>query len=132
MVMYRQFDGYLEGMGRDLYKFLHGIRMINGISMNDNIGTANGVGCLATQIVAHFKEGVGGIYLYPPRKLMNSGQEFEYHIYPHTNGMEICIKVVVPGFAGKNYMRSASKDVVLFDGSISDFGNFLNREAVRE
>jgi len=132
MVMYRQFDGYLEGMGRDLYKFLHGIRMINGISMNDDTGTANGFGCLAAQIVAHFKKGVGGFYLNAPRKLMDAGQEYEYHIYPQPNGMEICIKVIVPGFTAKNYKRSASKDVVLFDGSISDFENFLNREAVRE
>ena len=37
------------------------------------------MGCLAAQVVAHFKDGAGGIYLYPPKE-RNLGQEYEYHI----------------------------------------------------
>lgn len=41
---------------------------MNGYGSGDAAGThANGVGCLAAQVVAHFKndQGIGGIYLKP-------------------------------------------------------------------
>ena len=65
IVMYRQMDGYPSGHGADLAAFLDGMKITNGISMRDTGRTANGFDCLAAQIVAHFKDGTGGIYLYP-------------------------------------------------------------------
>ena len=63
--MYRQFDGYMEGMGVDLAEFLLPFTIVNGISLNENRKIANGSGCLAAQLVSHFKEEPGGIYLHP-------------------------------------------------------------------
>ena len=64
VVMYRQYDGYPSGHGLELAEFLRDIKLTNGISFNAE-NTANGIGCLAAQIVDHFKVRVGGIYLYP-------------------------------------------------------------------
>lgn len=66
--MYRQMDGYPSGHGRELAEFLAPITVVNGYGSSDAAGThANGVGCLAAQVVAHFKndQGIGGIYLKP-------------------------------------------------------------------
>ena len=52
-VLYRQFDGYPEGHGRELAEFLSGYKFTKG--KIDNPKTANGMDCLAAQIVAHFK-----------------------------------------------------------------------------
>jgi hypothetical protein len=66
--MYRQFDGYPSGHGLTLAKFLATIDMVNGMSLDEKFKVANGVGCLAAQIVAHFKTGAGNIYLDAPTK----------------------------------------------------------------
>ena len=64
VVMYRQFDGYPEGHGKELADFLKNKTMVNGIS-GDETMIFNGMECLAASVVAKFKEGVGGIYLHP-------------------------------------------------------------------
>jgi hypothetical protein len=72
--MYRQFDGYPSGHGVELAEFIGGQdRMYNGI------------GCLAAQVVAHFKitREVGGIYLEIPAS-RGYGEEYIYEVY--TNG----------------------------------------------
>jgi hypothetical protein len=54
--IYRQYDGYPEGHGRDLTK-LCDVEITNGIR-GDGKGTANGMGCLAAQIVMGLKQAV--------------------------------------------------------------------------
>ena len=63
--MYKQFDGYIEGMGVNLAEFLLPFTIVNGLTLDEERKIANGGGCLAAQIVAHFKEAAGGIYLHP-------------------------------------------------------------------
>ena len=69
LAMYRQFDGYIEGgHGDDLKNFLKDIKVVNGLPLNADDKFANGMGCLAAQLVTHFKTeqgGPGGIYIYP-------------------------------------------------------------------
>lgn len=76
LTMYRQMDGYPEGHGAELVSFLEGMEITNGISLSGNQPekSANGIECLAAQLVAHFKLGIGGFYLYPE----NAGDE-EYN-----------------------------------------------------
>jgi len=62
-VLYRQFDGYLDGHGKSLAEFCSGIKIVNGLGV-DIEKMANGMGCLSAQIVAHFKQKCGGFYLY--------------------------------------------------------------------
>ena len=92
-VLYRQFDGYPSGMGKDLKKFLSPIRLVNGITDKEDHPIANGMSCLAAQIVAHFKSEdrskcgslAGNIYLYPAGT-RDAGEEYIYTIYPGENG----------------------------------------------
>jgi len=105
--LYRQFDGYPSGHGIELAEFLGNIREItNGIRAGDrDRRTANGMGCLAAQMVAHFKTDVGGFYLYPVEG-NDHWQDYEYHVYKH--------RVVV----------KTSNDTVLFDDNWPEFGTF--------
>jgi hypothetical protein len=85
MCMYRQFDGYPSGHGAELASFLGGFdAVVNGYAFNETRKVANGMGCLAAQLVANFKlvpeNGVGGFYLYPTNS-KDCGQEYEYHVY---------------------------------------------------
>lgn len=81
VTIYRQFDGYPTGMGADLKAFLKGMRVINGISGQEAGEAANGMGCLAAQLIQHLKTdaGIGGIYIYPAGST-DCGEEFRYTI----------------------------------------------------
>jgi hypothetical protein len=50
-------DGYPDGHGQELADFLDGFKIVNGISTEDRDfpKVANGMGCLAAQVIAHFK-----------------------------------------------------------------------------
>ncbi len=77
-VLYRQMDGYPSGHGDALAKYLKAFTVVNGFGLGAKKGkTANGVGCLAAQLVAKFKKDVGGFYLYPAGT-RNCGEEYRY------------------------------------------------------
>ena len=91
--MYRQFDGYPSGHGLELAKFLSGITLVNGFGTGMKAGThANGMGCLAAQIVSHFKNDIGGIYLYNT-SVKSCWQDYVYNVYSD--------KVIVKDYSGK-------------------------------
>ncbi|NBR07293.1 MAG: hypothetical protein EBT92_16225 [Planctomycetes bacterium] len=78
LTLYRQMDGYPEGHGKELVDFLDGMVITNGISLGAKPAkSANGMECLAAQLVAHFKTGVGGFYIYPDTA---DDQEYNYLI----------------------------------------------------
>ena len=83
--MYRHLDGYPEGHGLELAEFLKDVEIIRGVPLvNKTRYMANGSGCLAAQMVKHFKDGVGDIYLHPHDK--DSGwEDYIYTIYPKEN-----------------------------------------------
>ena len=81
ITMYRQMHGYPSGHGIDLAEFLSEFTIVNGIGLTDNRKTANGSGCLAAQIVAHFKTGVGSIYLQAGTDRDKKGAWDESYIY---------------------------------------------------
>jgi hypothetical protein len=110
--MYRQFDGYPEGHGAELAEFLTGIDAVtNGIRVGETRRTANGMGCLAAQLVANFKTEVGGFYLYPA-SAKDCGQDYEYHIHED--------RIVVKNYSGKE----------MFSGNWTDFAKFCSAEEV--
>jgi len=77
--LYRQYDGYIEGHGAELAEFLAGKTLVNGFGREEK-GIANGMGCLAAQMVAHFKDSVGGFYIHSVFET-DCGQDYEYHVY---------------------------------------------------
>jgi hypothetical protein len=78
--MYRQFDGYPSGHGSELARFLNGFEIVNGYGVVKP-KLANGMSCLAAQMIAFFKVGVGGFYLEPVELGQDCGQDYEYHVY---------------------------------------------------
>ena len=82
--MYRQYDGYPEGMGVDLAKFLADFTIVNGMGLtNRPRKLANGTGFLAAQLVQHFKDGPGGIYLESLKGEPNDHwEDYIYTLYP--------------------------------------------------
>lgn len=108
--MYRQFDGYPSGHGKELAEFLLSGKMVNGLGPEDE-KVFNGVECLAAQMVAHFKKGPGGIYLVVPELDADHGQEYEYHI-SHVDGRGLVIRVI------------EFPDETLFTGSPEEFSEW--------
>ena len=78
--LYRQYDGYPSGHGAELAEFLMGYDIVNGFG-EKRAKLANGMGCLAAQMVAHFKTETGNFYLHAPLLDRDDGQDFEYHVY---------------------------------------------------
>ena len=88
VTMYRQMDGYFSEHGKDLAEFLAPFKIVNGYSMDQKARThANGGGCLAAQVIEHFKHqfGIGGIYLHAAGTT-DCGEEFTYHVKPKSDG----------------------------------------------
>ena len=79
--IYRQFDGYPSGHGAELAKLCN-VKIINGISGDAKKGThANGMGCLAAQVISGLKKEVGGIYLEPTGGEVNDWAEYVYIVH---------------------------------------------------
>jgi hypothetical protein len=74
--IYRQFDGYPEGHGVELAK-LCDVKIVNGFG-SDKEGIANGMGCLAAQIIKGLKDGVGNVYLETTGGEVNDWCEYVY------------------------------------------------------
>jgi hypothetical protein len=103
--MYRQFDGYPSCHGAELAEFL------TPMKTREEGRNANGMGCLAAQMVAYFKEGAYNIYLHFPELGQDSWQEYEYHV-----------------FADKVVVQNPSD--VIFSGSWKEFTEFCCDELV--
>lgn len=104
--MYRQYDGYMEGHGLELAEFLTPYTVVNGLGVDTDGKIANGMGCLAAQLVAHFKTEAGQFYLHAPVLNQDACQDYEYHVFND--------KVVV-------YNVGSNNDNVVFDGTWAQF-----------
>jgi len=121
--MYRQYDGYPSGMGSDLAEFLNSGKIVNGISLAETERVFNGMGCLAAQMVAHFKDGAGGYYLYPTN-VGKVWQEYEYEIIQH-EGEELKLKVIEVGYINDKGKYCKGKKTLYF-GSPKGFESWLS------
>ncbi len=101
--IYRQYDGYPSGHGHELAQFLDSKTLVNGFG-EQNLVEANGMGCLAAQLIVQLKHGVGGIYIYPVSST-DCFQDYEYHVYED--------RVVVK-----------DPTAVIFEGTWEDFAQF--------
>jgi len=142
LCIYRQCDGYLDGMGKDLLELLKGYKIVNGYSSDDSgcavcnkpgyehegkhsirdIGidhpfvpkrVANGINCLAATIVKGLKDGLGNVYIYSPNT-KDAGQEYEYRLYL-VKGV-LTLKIEVPGWADQNIPRK-----LIYSGPLDKF-----------
>ena len=101
--IYRQYDGYPSGHGHELAQFLDSKTLVNGYGEQNSV-EANGMGCLAAQLIVQLKHGVGGIYIYPVSST-DCFQDYEYHVYED--------KVIVK-----------DPTAVIFEGTWEEFAQF--------
>jgi len=109
--MYRQYDGYPEGHGFELAEFLMSGEMVNGYSDN-NAKQFNGMGCLAAQMIVHFKKSVGGFYIHAVTDT-ECWQDYEYHVY-------------------ENHVVVKNPNMVIFSGTYKQLSTFCSTANVRE
>ena len=120
--LYRQYDSYPTGHGAELAEFLSSGRMVNGLSGLGKEVQFNGAGCLAAQLVAHFKQSAGGFYIYPTTT-EDCGQDYEYEI--HTIGEELQIKIIN---CGCNMFGLTQSEIykLIFEGNLKQFKEFCS------
>lgn len=82
VTIYRQYDGYPEGMGLDLANFLVDITVVNGFGGKKTENLANGMGCLTAQLIGELKDGVGNVYIYPVNS-KDCWEEYTYNVRHH-------------------------------------------------
>jgi len=114
VAIYRQYDGYPEVVGKEIFNFLNSITMVNGIPCTgkDGVRYANGVGCLAAQFIADNKYDVGGLYITTP----DNTQKFNYTINYPIKGMGYDDPIItVDGEYGD----------LFFSGSLEEFKEFI-------
>jgi hypothetical protein len=125
--MYRQYDGYPTGHGAELAEFLAQFEMGNGIPVGKVFEKryANGMGCLAAQLVSNFKGNeAGGFYLYPT-SAVECGQDYEYHVYNKDKELRIAITN-----RGCNLFGLTTSDVneSIFEGNLAEFIEFCTEK----
>lgn len=107
--VYGHMDGYPSGLGADLADFLSGFDVVNGFGRARR-KLANGMGCLAAQLVAHLKTATGGFYLLSPKTELGYGEDYSYHIYKDNVSV-------------KNH-----KQQEIFSGTWREFARFCTQE----
>lgn len=120
LCMYRQMDGYPSGHGQELYEFLKDGKLVNGLGITSE-KVFNGAGCMAAQLVAHFKKDAGGFYLYPSKpRIQDAWQEFEYEIHVDS-AARLVIRVID---CAKRVKKKGSDSGTIFLGTLEEFGKF--------
>lgn len=105
--IYRQMDGYPTGMGADLKEILKGRKLVNGYNSDSaKARSFNGMGCMAAQLIAELKDGIGSIYIHP---VDCGGENYTYEL--SATGDTIHLKLI------NNHLPKG----VLYDGQIDDF-----------
>jgi hypothetical protein len=118
ITMYRQMDGYPSGHGEELADFLKAGKVVNGLSFGEKQRVFNGAGCLAAQMVSHFKgDRAGHIYLYP-NSTKDAWQNYEYHVLVDLDSKDVTLICYESGKRKKK----------LFQGSPDKFDEFVKEE----
>jgi hypothetical protein len=112
--MNRQFYGYISGHGRELAAFLSTQRLTSGIPVSEKPGEgkvwSNGAGCLAAQLVAHFKTEPGGIYIVEPGTL--GGYNYTVEVGKYTNAIRVKV-------------HHGESEIPIFDGTLEEFTAYV-------
>lgn len=115
--IYQQYDGYIEGVGKELADFLQDCNLVNGISGGQEGRVCNGMGCLAAQFVAEHKDGAGGFYMVP---FDADDESYNYVVnspWDDSKGF---------GKPGPMQITVTSYGGEIFNGNLLDFGVFVD------
>ncbi len=83
-LIYFQYDGYPSGHPSETAEWLASGKVVNGYGLNDQL-QFNGAGCLAAQMVAKFKDGVGNVYIQTLSSRSKSWEDYLYDIIVKDN-----------------------------------------------
>jgi hypothetical protein len=112
VTLYRQFDGYPTGMGKDLKEIIGNRVLVDGYT--DKQVQLNGMNCLAAFVVGALKDGeCGNVYLHPAGSI-GLGEDYVYTLH---KGEQINNK----SWAVNITVNSANRDKLLYSGSLADF-----------
>lgn len=116
VLLYAQYDGYPTGHPLDTAKWLASGKVVNGLGPTDpQVLLFNGAGCLAAQLIAKYKGGVGGHYIYPMNQRGQCGEDYLYDIIVKDDRE---IEYIAYGWNIKNDKAVFKK---IFQGSPEDF-----------
>lgn len=124
VAMYRQCDGYPEGHGVELFEFLKDIKLVRGIPRGDTSKMASGADCLAAQMVAHFKKGIGDFYVVGAHTA--AANPYRYDVIVRTAASE------EEPFAPIHVRVELRERGVIFMGTVSAFGAFVEAVETEE
>ena len=96
--IYRQFDGYPDGLGQELADFCAPLKVVNGFGFETD-NQVNGMGCFAAFLIKHLKEEIGNVYIRDTSD-ESHGEEYSYDLRDSD---------------GKIYMN-------IYEGSVTAFG----------
>ena len=115
-LVYRQYDGYPTGHPMETAEWLSSGTVVNGYSKTDDL-QFNGAGCLAAQLIAKYKDGVGGTYIH---SLKSRGKSWEDYLYD----------IIVKEDKSIEYVcyENGSKKKEIFRGLPSDFVKKYEKE----
>jgi hypothetical protein len=116
--IYRQYDGYPGGLGQEVADFVSGLTLVNGLG-TDKATVANGMGCLAAQLIAHLKTEAGNVYIRDTSP-DSHGEEYVYTLYER-NG-KICLRVNEGGMTAFGMPGDTEAEMsTMFDGPVALF-----------
>jgi len=128
--LYRQFDGYPTGHGAELAEFLNSGKLVNGLRSGEGTRSFNGMGCLAAQMVAHFKMEAGQFYLHPT-DVTDCGQDYEYHIYSESGLLSGELFRIEVYNCGCNFFGvSGDTRELEFKGTLAEFTEFCKEKEI--
>ena len=79
--IYKQYDGYPEGLGAKLKEIVAGGQMVNGCLPGDELGKRfNGAGCLFATVIQQLKRTVGDVYICHPDDVGHQGEDYIYEM----------------------------------------------------
>lgn len=113
--VYQQYDGYVEGVGKQVADLLEQYDVVNGIPLRTNKKIANGISELALFYILDNKDGSGNIYATTENDL----QEYNYEIRS-TWGAVDNDKITVKVFGDDKES--------LFEGNANEFISFVKHE----
>lgn len=115
-----QYDGYPEGLGKDICDMFEKYKVGNGISGQTD-SYANGMNCFAAQFVAKQKSDIGGVYLVADDAWFI---DYEYHLYLDIDVEDHCEGLMVnpQKIHMAVYGGSGSK---IYQGPLDSFNNYL-------
>ena len=126
--LYKQFDGYIEGgLGEELVDFLKGRYVVDGYTISDEQNRAfAGMGCLSAQVVRHFKERIGNLYIQSLDDDYEGAYNYEISVGPLTDAFEVMRKATNPDEYkelrdGKISIQMTQYGDIVYDGLVDDF-----------